>query len=128
MANYAYTDTLLSDPTDPGIDGQRALGVPYNMANLWTRYNLVQNQCRTFGLGLGVIYVGDRLGDFVTPAFLLPAYTRCDAGIYYRQGRCDLSGYFENIFDARYYVGSVSQYEVYPGAPFNVRVQLSYHF
>jgi hypothetical protein len=36
--------------------------------------------------------------------------------------------YFENIFDARYYTGSISQFQVYPGAPFSVRAQLGCRF
>jgi iron complex outermembrane receptor protein len=128
LANYAYTDTLVTDPANPAIDGQRALGVPFNTASVWTRYNMVQNERRTFGVGLGVIRVGQRLGDYTTPAFYLPEYTRWDAGVYYRQGRFDASCYFENIFDTTYYTGSVSQYEVFPGAPFNFRTQVSYRF
>lgn len=128
VANYAYTDTLLSDDTHPEFNGQRALGVPYNMANVWTRYNVIQDEQRTLGLALGVVYVGQRLGDFVNPPFLLPDYTRWDAGIYYVRGRLDASVYFENLFDTVYYTGSVNQFEVFPGAPFNVRAQIGCRF
>ena len=85
------------------------------------RYNLVQNECRTFGVGLGAIYVGQRVGDvlqpptFSGPVFMLPSYTRWDAGLYYKQGRLDASVYFENIFNETYYTSSISQYEVFPG-------------
>ena len=87
-------------------------------------------QCpqQTFGLALGVTGVGQRLGDFTTPAFTLPAYARWDAGVYYRRGRWNSSVYFENIFDTVYYAGSVNQFEVFPGAPFNVRAQVAYRF
>jgi iron complex outermembrane recepter protein len=128
LANYAYTDTLLDDPADPAVNGQRALGVPFNTANVWARYNLIQCPHRTLGVGLGVVYVGERLGDYVSPAFTLPDYTRWDAGIYYTYNRLDMSLYFENIFDAHYYTGSISQFEVFPGAPFNLRGQLCYRF
>ncbi len=128
LANYAYTDTLLSDPT-PGsaINGQRALGVPYNSASVWSRYNLIANECRTLGVGLGVVYVGDRLGDYYSP-LVLPSYTRWDAGLYYKQGRLDANVYFENIFNETYYTSSINQYEVFPGAPFNFRAQVGYRF
>ena len=129
LANYAYTDTLQRDanPALADINGKRVLGVPYNMANVWSRYNLLQCEHRTLGVGLGVVYVGERLGDYDS-AFTLPAYTRWDAGVFYKQGRFDASMYLENLFDARYYTGSISQYEVFPGAPFNVRAQVAYTF
>ncbi len=134
VSNYTYTDTLQSDPANPALDGLRIQGVPYNTANAWVRYNLVQNDCRIFGVGLGAIYVGNRVGDvlqgppFTTPPFMLPSYTRWDAGLYYRQGRLDASVYFENIFNETYYTSSISQFEVFPGAPFNVKGQLTYRF
>jgi iron complex outermembrane receptor protein len=90
-----------------------------------------------FGLGLGVVCVGDRIGGYdepmappgsTVPGVVLPGYTRWDSGLYYRYGQFDLNAYFENIFGTRYYTGSVNQFEIYPGAPFNVRVQLSYRF
>jgi iron complex outermembrane receptor protein len=140
MANYCYTDTKLSDPGDISgylDDGERALNVPYNSGSLWTRYNLLQTRERVFGLGLGVVCVGDRIGGYdepmappgsTVPGVVLPGYTRWDSGLYYRYGQFDLNAYFENIFGTRYYTGSVNQFEIYPGAPFNVRVQLSYRF
>jgi iron complex outermembrane receptor protein len=141
VANYCYTDTQISDPgNQAGVedDGMPALNVPYNSGSLWTRYNLIQSPERVFGLGLGMVAVGDRIGGYGPlpftpvpynpPLTILPAYTRWDSGIYYHIGRFDLNAYFENIFGARYYTGSVNQLEIYPGAPFNVRVQLSYRF
>ncbi len=138
-ANYSYTDTQLSDPGDvTGYldDGQRALNAPYNAGSLWSRYNLVQTPERVFGLGLGTVCVGDRIGGYdqpnppaaTVPGVILPGYTRWDSGIYFRQGRFDVNAYFENVFGTRYYTGSVNQFEIYPGAPFNARVQIAYRY
>ena len=114
LANYAYTDTELTDPT-PGsaINGQRALGVPYNTASVWSRYNLIDDGRRTLGVGLGLTYVGERLGDYYSP-LVLPSYTRCDAGLYYRRRRLDVNLFVENIFDTVSYTSSINQYEVFP--------------
>jgi iron complex outermembrane receptor protein len=127
-ATYAYTDTLLTDPL-PGsqLNGKRALGVPYNNANVWARYNLIDTEHRTLGVGLGVVYVGDRLGDYFSP-LVLPSYTRWDAGLYYRYNRMNLNLFVENIFDETYYTSSISQFEVFPGAPINVKGQLTVTF
>lgn len=127
LANYAYTDTQLSDPTNPFIEGQRALGVPYDTASVWSRYNLIDNACRTLGVGLGVVYVGDRLGDYYS-SLVLPSYTRWDAGVYYRRGSLNVSLFVENLFDTVYYTSSINQYEVFPGAPINVKGQATYRF
>ncbi len=128
LANYAYTDTEVSDPA-PGspINGQRALGVPYNTGNVWARYNFIETEGRTLGAGLGLVYVGDRLGDYYSP-LVLPSYTRCDAGFFYRHNRMNLNLFVENIFDTTYYVSSINQLEVLPGAPINVKGQLTVTF
>ena len=131
VGNWCYVDTLLTDPANPSFNNQPALGVPHNTVNLWSRYNVIQDQQRTIGFALGVIYVGQRLGDYIappSPQFFLPGYTRWDAGVYYRRGRLDTSLYLENLFDTRYYVSSISQYQIYPGAPFTVRAQVACRF
>ena len=67
-------------------------------------------------LACGFVYVGKRRGDYATP-LSLPSY-----------GRRDLSAYIENQFNARYETGSINQYQVYPGAPTNFRLQLGANF
>jgi len=131
VGNWCYVDTLLTDPDDPSLDGGPARGVPHNTLNVWTRYNLMQCKHQTMGLALGMIHVGERLGDYIAPPnprFFLPSYTRWDAGVYYRRGRLDTSLYFENIFDTEYFTSSLSQYQVTPGNPFTVRAQVGLRF
>ena len=131
QANWCYVDTLLTDPANSLLDGQPARGVPHNTINIWSRYNVIQEKDRTLGFALGVIYVGERLGDYLaagTPQFFLPEYTRWDAGVYYRRGRLDTALYLENLFDIQYYTSSISEYQVTPGAPFTVRAQATYRF
>jgi iron complex outermembrane receptor protein len=133
LSNWCYVDTLLNDSDNLNFDGRPARGVPHNTLNVWSRYNVIQEEERTLGLALGMIVVGERLGDFAqtappSPEFFLPGYTRWDAGIYYKRGRLDSSVYFENVFDTRYYTSSLSQYQIFPGAPFTVRAQVGYRF
>ncbi|MCH5373185.1 MAG: TonB-dependent siderophore receptor, partial [Planctomycetes bacterium] len=70
MANYAYTDTRLTDPATPLIFGQRQRNVPLNQASLWSRYDLVDDGCQTLGVGLGFVYVGERTANLVATAQL----------------------------------------------------------
>ena len=130
LGNWCYVDTLLTDDRNPLFDGQMARGVPHNTINVWSRYNVIQEEQRTLGLALGAIFVGERLGDYLVPPaqFFLPGYTRWDAGLYYRRGRLDTSLYLENLFDTRYYTSSISQLQIFPGAPFNVRAQVGCRF
>ena len=53
---------------------------------------------------------------------------RWDAGIYYARNRFKASVYLENLFDEDYAAASINEFQVYPGAPFNVRAKLSYTF
>jgi len=45
-----------------------------------------------------------------------------------RFGRLDSSAYLENIFNARYETGSISRYQVFPGAPVNFRIMAGITF
>jgi iron complex outermembrane receptor protein len=127
IANYAYIDTKVLDDLDPMIVGKRFLSVPLNSGNLWTRYNLLQRTEQTFGVALGLVGIGERPGDLAN-TFTLPAYARWDAGLYYQRRNLSVSLYFENIFDVQYYAGSVSIFQIIPGAPFNVRGALRWAF
>jgi len=42
--------------------------------------------------------------------------------------RLNLALYLENLFDIQYCTGAVSAFQIYPGAPFNVRGALSWTF
>jgi outer membrane receptor for monomeric catechols len=53
IANYSYVDSRITNDADPTRIGKRFRNVPYNTANLWTRYNLIQTDCQTFGVAAG---------------------------------------------------------------------------
>ena len=120
--NYTWTDAVLRDPTNPMVDDRRPRNVPRHVANVWTRYNVVQAKDETLGGGLGIVAVDDRLATF-GGQLRLPDYTRWDAALFYRRQAWDFGLYFENLFDRHYYAGSVTDLQVTPGAPFTVRVQ-----
>jgi iron complex outermembrane receptor protein len=132
IANYGYCDSrIVSDPGDKAVlgdlSGVRFRGVPYNNANLWLRYNLIDNDTQTLGVGVGLVYVGERPGDLEAD-FNLPAYTRADSGIFYKRGRFNATAYFENISGTKYYSGSFDANTITPGTPFNFRVSMGFTF
>ena len=126
-ANYSYIDSRILADNDPRLVGQRFRGIPYNQSSVWSRYNVVQDECRTLGLAAGMILVGDRTGD-LQASFRLPGYVRWDAGLFYERSQFHLSVYVENVFDREYYVGSVNNLAVFPGMPLNVRAQAGWRF
>ncbi|MBN2577807.1 MAG: TonB-dependent receptor [Pirellulales bacterium] len=126
-ANWTYVDARNFDETNPSVNEKRVRGVPGHLANVWVRYNFIHEADRTYGMALGMVHVGRRLGDYNSPTEL-PGYTRWDAGLYYQRSFFDLGLYFENIFNVKYYVGSLDQYQIYPGAPFTARALATCRF
>jgi iron complex outermembrane receptor protein len=127
IANYAYVDTRLLDPSTPLIFGQRQRNVPLHQSGVWSRYNLVDNECQTLGVGLGLVYVGQRTANLAA-SVQLPSYTRWDAGLYYRRGPLSAEVYVANLFDIDYAASSTNELRIYPGAPFDLRAQVGWTF
>ncbi len=127
VANYTYLDSRIVNSIDPLQVGNRFRNVPFNSGNIWSRYNLVHDDCQTLGVALGMVAVGDRLGD-LQGTFALPGYVRWDSGVYYQRGPLSATVYFENIFGRTYYSSSVDSLTVYPGQPFNLRAQVGVTF
>jgi iron complex outermembrane receptor protein len=136
IANYAYTDTELSDPNVPLlVDGVQQRNVPYNTGNVWTRYNLYDDGDRVFGLALGMVALTERGAD-LQRTVLLPGFVRWDAGAYYERGPFYASLYIENLFDRQYAATSFDEstngflpgVNVFPGAPLNARANFGLVF
>lgn len=131
IGNYAYTDARFND-VPGGLIDTRVRNVPFNAANMWSRYDLIQRQRtnrlpETFGVALGMLYYGER-GANIENTVELPSFTRWDAGVYYSLGRLDALLYVENLLDKRYYAGSIDEFQIYPGAPINVRGQVGLRY
>jgi iron complex outermembrane receptor protein len=125
VANYTYVDVLLSDPTNPLFNGTQQRNIPHNSANLWARYNWIQNDVHTFGTALGMIYLDTRAGDLGS-TFFLPAINRWDAGVFYNRGRFVSTAYIENLFNTNYALASTNAFQVIPGAPLNARANVGW--
>jgi len=68
-------------------------------------------------LAAAVIHGGERFGNNANN-FVLPAYTRIDAGAYYEWRNLSFKLTAENLFDETYYLGSQNRPEnIAPGAP-----------
>jgi iron complex outermembrane receptor protein len=131
ISNVSYNDSYLYNVAQgtvgstPPIEQTRVRGVPHWLGNLWLRYNFIQEQRRTVGMALGMRYVGNRVGDYSSP-LILPSYNVWDLGFFYQRGNLNGMILWDNIFNDNYIVSSLSQYQVIPGTPSNVRLQFSY--
>jgi iron complex outermembrane receptor protein len=126
IGNYTYADARLFDATQ-GFNGQNARNVPFNTANIWTRYNFVQNDVATLGAGIGVYYLGSRAADLQN-TLDLPAFNRWDAGLYYTRGRLNATLYFFNIFNRHYDLTSINTNQILQGSPAGMRGMVTWTF
>jgi len=126
IANYAYTDARVSRDNEFEV-GSRLQNVPQHSANLWTSYEIQSGDLEGLGAGIGVSFVGDRNGD-LRRSFVIPAYTRTDAAIFYRRNGFNAQLNFQNLFDVRYFEGARDRNRVNPGEPFSVVGTVSWEF
>jgi iron complex outermembrane receptor protein len=127
LANYAYVDARTLSDLDPTFVGQRLPNAPFNNLNIWSRVNLIQNDCQTIGIALGVVAQSSRPGD-LQDSFFMPGFTRWDAGFYYRWRRLSADLYFQNIFNRHYFSSAENDLAVFPGAPFTMRATVGIRF
>lgn len=85
-----------------------------------------------FGIGAGIIAVGDRQGDLEN-TFALDSFVRIDAALYYEKVIRDIalvkaSVNIKNITDKDYIATSSSRVTVIPGEPFTVLATLRVEF
>lgn len=136
---YAHTKArVVSSNIAPQI-GARQTNSPDDAFNFWTRYDIQSGSLANLGLGLGVSYIGKRVGllpvvGAVGPeggTLPLKAYTTVDAGLYYRAGNnLDLSLKVTNLFDVRYIesAGFSANIQLVPGTPRLLTATARYHF
>lgn len=118
-------------------EGERLLNVPRVNGSLLTVYEDNFANGQRYGIGGGVTYVGERLGqartqaeaDAGTPEFNLPAYTTAKLVGYWRLNpSVRLTMDVDNLFDETYYTSSYSRVWVTPGAPRTITVGMQAKF
>lgn len=121
-ASFALLDAEITESRD-GFEGDRPANAPERSGSLWSTYTLPTG----FGLGGGVIYMGDRLAPRFrsTDAYVtMPSFVRTDATLFYKSKHFDAGLNFRNIFDETYYESASLNSQIAPGAPFNVLFSL----
>ena len=128
---YSYNDARVTQTLIAIQQRARLWNVPRQQVNLWTRYNIPGGHLKGLGVGLGVIYVGDRLGAITNDPTLqlkMSGYTRVDTAIYYQWKRYSFALNVSNALD-RSYISSVrTNFNVFPGEPRKLTLSLNVPF
>ncbi len=129
-ASYSYIEAVILNDRDATLIGARKQNTPVNSANLWTRYNFSSNSALAdLGVGLGVQYSGSKVPWF-SRAFEVPAYTLLDLALYYTPARSNVQVALNvnNMTNHTYWVGAQNYLRLFPGAPRNTMLTLTYRF
>jgi iron complex outermembrane receptor protein len=124
-AGYAHTAARVTASNIPVQVGSRLTNSPDDALNLWSRYDFEDGPLSGLGLGLGVSYIGNRVGLLPTTAnptqlLRLPSYTTVDLGLYYRANEnMDFTLKVANLLDERYIesAGFTADIQLVPGTP-----------
>ncbi|HEY2941557.1 MAG TPA: TonB-dependent receptor, partial [Vicinamibacteria bacterium] len=126
IAGYAFADSKVTKDSDPVKVGGRIANAPRHSASLWSRYDLDAGALRGLGLGVGLVYTGERVGTIrasnsTLPLLRLPSYFRVDGGLYWVGKRYELTARVVNLFDELYYESNLgtgtTSLNVRPGSP-----------
>ncbi len=96
---------LTANPSNPAAVGRVPIGVPLQIANLWTTYNLRQLRLPDVTTGFGVEYRGKIFGDQLNTDEV-PSYVIFDANVTYSQPKWDLGAGIKNIADTVYFTAA----------------------
>ncbi|SDR89225.1 TonB-dependent receptor [Opitutus sp. GAS368] len=128
---YSFDDAKITGSSDPATLGARVPNAPRHSANFWGRYNVPQGALRGFGVGLGLIFTGDRpglLSNIPAQSMQIPSNFRLDLAFYYKWKRGDLGLNITNLLDKSYIASADTELDVVPGAPRKITVSARYAF
>ncbi|CCH55100.1 Ferrichrysobactin receptor [Fibrisoma limi BUZ 3] len=129
-ASYSYIDAVIVSDNEASLVGQRKQNTPRHSGNLWTRYNFTPNSpLGDLGIGFGMQYSGSKIPWF-SRAFEIPAYTLFDMAVYYTPARTNVQVALNvnNLTNQTYWIGAQNYLRLFPGAPRNTMLTLTYRF
>ncbi|MDD2820550.1 MAG: TonB-dependent siderophore receptor [Flavobacterium sp.] len=129
-ASYSYIDAKITNDRDVSLIGARKQNTPKNSANFWTRYNFDPTSALgDFGVGFGVQYQSSKVPWF-TRSFIIPDFTIFDAALYYKPNKSNMQIAINagNLLNKTYWLGAQNFLRLFPGAPRNVNLTVTYKF
>jgi iron complex outermembrane recepter protein len=107
-ANYINQSAVITaEPNVPAAVGNVPIGVPRQIANLWTTYDFSIGDVHGFRIAGGMTY-GDKSYGNVQNTNFVPAYTVWDTVLSYNQPTWDIAAGVKNIFDVTYFPTALS--------------------
>lgn len=131
QVGFSYNDAHVTDSAAPNLIDAKLANAPRQSGNLWTRYNVPEGVLRGFGLGLGIVYTGERnaVVDNRFPQMLtIPANTRYDVSFYYQWNRLDFAINVNNAADRSYIAGGDAPTDLVPGSPRKITASMRVPF
>ncbi|OXA90432.1 TonB-dependent siderophore receptor [Flavobacterium hercynium] len=129
-ASYSYIDAEITNDRNISLIGARKQNTPKNSANLWTRYNFnADSGLKDLGVGVGMQYQSSKVPWF-TRDFTLPDFTTFDAAVYYKPNKSNMQIALNagNLFNKTYWLGAQNYLRLFPGAPRNFSLTVTYKF
>lgn len=128
--SYSYIDAKITNDRNTSLIGARKQNTPKNSANLWTRYNFASDSAlKDLGIGFGLQYQSSKIPWF-TRDFTLPDFTVFDAALYYKPNKSNMQIALNagNLFNKTYWLGAQNYLRLFPGAPRNFSLTVTYKF
>lgn len=125
-ANYAYNDAIISESDDETEIGLTKENAPRHSGGFFANYSVTRGQLQGLNFNLGANFVTER--NTFERELTLPSYTVFDLGASYRINRVKLALTLNNVFDETHWVGGYSFVRLFPGAPRNYLLSVSYTF
>jgi iron complex outermembrane receptor protein len=106
----------------------RLANIPRNSFSLLNTYEFQDGAAKGLGVGMGVKYVDDRVGQTAAQTYTMDRYTVVDLlGFYQLNKHVRLNLELQNVFDEGYDEGAFNTY-AYPGAARTVQAGVAYTF
>lgn len=127
IGGYAFVDAEVTKDNTLRT-GTRLANIPRNTFSLLNVYEFQNGFARGLGLGMGLKYVDDRVGQTAASTYNMEQYTVVDLLSFYKVNehvRLNLD--LKNLFNKEYDEAGWNTY-VYPGAPRTVQAGIAYTF
>lgn len=125
-ANFAYNEATIAESDDESEIGRTKENAPRHSGGFFANYAIAGGALRGLNFNVGMNFVTER--NTFERDLVLPSYAVWDVGASYRVNKVKLALTFNNVFDTTHWVGGYSYVRLFPGAPRNYLLNISYTF
>ncbi|MEM7509339.1 MAG: TonB-dependent receptor [Bacteroidota bacterium] len=125
-ANYAFNDAVIAESDDEEEIGRTKENAPRHSGGLFANYAVTNGLLEGLNFNLGTNFVTER--NTFEQAVVLPSYNVWDMGASYKVNKVKLALTVNNVFNKTHWVGGYSFVRLFPGAPRNYLLSISYTF